>query len=167
MRGIIARELGRRYGLRILSLRELIGWFTEQARRAFNGLHVLAALVLVVAFVGVGDALSAGMLERTRELGVARATGLRRRVVSRMVLLEALVLGLLGLVLTWVLGLVLGVLWVKATFPALLGWTLVLDIPFAQVGVIGAAAVAVCLLGAYLPARRAMRLHPAAALRAE
>src|SRR6185436_11059857 len=92
----IAQTLGVRYGIRVQRLDELVAWFAEQVRRAFTGLDVLAMLVLVVVLVGVGDALAAGTLERTRELGVLRALGLRRRRMGRIVLGEALILGLLG-----------------------------------------------------------------------
>ena len=107
------------------------------------------------------------MFERTRELGIARAIGVRRGVLGRIVILEALVLGLLGFGLAVALGLSLGTLWVKATFPALLGWTLSLHVPTLQLLGIGAATLAVSLLAAYLPAVRAVRLDPVPALREE
>jgi putative ABC transport system permease protein len=90
-------------------------------RRAFSALHILAALVLVVVLVGIGDALAAGVLERTREIGTVRAIGARRRDVSLAILLEGLGLGVVGLALAIVTGLSLGVVWVRWTFPALLG----------------------------------------------
>ena len=65
------------------------------------------------------------------------------------------------------LGTALGVLWVKATFPALLGWTLQLHFPWKEAAGIAAAAVVVCLAASCLPAWRAARLDPAAALRME
>jgi putative ABC transport system permease protein len=167
VRTTIERTLGQRYRIRVLRLRELVDWFADQVRRAFAGLNVLAGLVAVVVLVGMGDALAAGMIERTRELGVARAIGVRRRALGQMVIGEALLLGALGVVLAIVLGLGLGTLWVKATFPALLGWTLSLHLPLAQTGELAMTALGISLLAAYLPTIRAVRLDPVAALRSE
>jgi len=163
----IARTLGVRYGIRVQRLDELVAWFAEQVRRAFTGLDVLGMLVLVVVLVGVGDALAAGTLERTRELGVLRALGLRRRRMGRIVLGEALILGLLGVTAAVSFGLGLGVLWVTTTFPALIGWTLTLYVPLARAAGIALAGIVVCLLAAYVPASRAVRLDPVVALRTE
>lgn len=163
----IARTLGVRYGVRVQRLDELVAWFAEQVRRAFTGLDVLAMLVLLVVLVGVGDTLAAGTLERTRELGVLRALGLRRRRMGRIVLGEALVLGVLGVAAAVVFGLGLGVLWVTTTFPALLGWTLTLHVPLARAAGVALAGIVVCVFAAYLPASRAVRLDPVVALRTE
>jgi ABC-type antimicrobial peptide transport system permease subunit len=84
-----------------------------------------------------------------------------------MVIGEGLLLATLGVILASVLGLGLGVLWVKATFPALLGWTLSLHVPLAQTGELALTALGISLLAAYLPTRRVVRLDPIAALRAE
>ena len=167
VRRTIATALGERYQLNVRSLRAQIDWFAEQVRRAFGGLHILAGLVLIVVLVGVGDALVAGTLERTRELGIARAVGLRRRTLGGMVLLEAVALAVLGLVLAWALGMGLGFMWVKWTFPSLLGWTLSLHVPFKEAAAIGMGTVAVALAAAYVPAGRAVRLDAVVALRAE
>src|SRR5262249_54563121 len=128
----IGRAIGRRYHVRVLRIDELVAWFSEQVRRAFAGLNVLAALALVVVMVGVGDTLAAGTIERTRELGIVRAIGLRRRALGLVVAGEALIIGLLGVFLAIAFGLGLGLLWVVWTFPALLGWTLSLHLPWIE-----------------------------------
>ncbi len=167
VRSAISRDFGERFGVRVLTLSALVEWFAEQVRRAFSGLHVLAGLVLLVVLVGVGDTLAATTMERTREFGLVRAIGVRPSRLALAVGLEALALCALGLVLAGALGTALGVLWVKATFPALLGWTLQLHFPWKEAAGIAAAAVVVCLAASCLPAWRAARLDPAAALRME
>jgi putative ABC transport system permease protein len=167
LRAAIAARIGTKHHVRILDVPELIAWFTEQARRAFASLHVLGALVLIVVLVGVGDSLAAGVLERTRDLGVVRALGARRRVLGHIVVAEAVMLALLGVALATVLGLGLGLMWVKATFPALIGWTLSLHLPSLEATIVIMGALAVCLMAAHVPARRAAHLDPVVALRTE
>src|SRR5262249_8666180 len=155
------------YGLRILSAGEMMQWFVAQVRRAFSGVYVLAAMVLVVVLVGVADTLAAGVFERTRDIGVLRAVGIDRREVRRIGVMEGMVLAGLGLGMALVCGLVLGVLWVRGTFPYLVGWVLDLYIPYMELALMGITVVAVCVLAAIIPARYAARLEPALALRYE
>jgi ABC-type antimicrobial peptide transport system permease subunit len=123
--------------------------------------------VLLVVIVGVGDAVAASTIERTRELGIIRALGARRGVVLRMVMAETALQAALGIIVAVAFGIGLGVLWVKVTFPALVGWTLSLHVPPGQASLVVVGAVTCSLVGAYLPARRASRLDPVAALHAE
>jgi ABC-type antimicrobial peptide transport system permease subunit len=124
-------------------------------------------MVLSVVLVGMADTLAAGVIERTREIGAIRVVGVRRRYVRRMVLMEGLVMGSVGLALAGASGLALGTLWVDATFPALLGWVLAPHVPYQQAGVVTVLTVAVCVVAALAPARRAASLEPAVALRYE
>ena len=124
-------------------------------------------MVFLVVLIAVADTLAAGEAERTRELGGLRAVGVERRYLRRMVLAESLALGALGLILASVAGLGLGMLWVEATFPYLLGWVLELYSPYGYVAIIAVSTLLVCLVAASLPALHAARLDPAVALRYE
>jgi ABC-type lipoprotein release transport system permease subunit len=83
------------------------------------------------------------------------------------VAVEAMGLGLPGLLLAIVAGFSLGTMWVRQTFPYLLGWALETHVPYGQLAVVCAATLGVCWLACLLPARRAAALEPAAALREE
>src|SRR5213593_4611290 len=99
VRAAVMRDLAPAYDLRILSTGELIGYYAEQVGRAFAPLGVLAATVLLVTLLGVADTLLAAVIGRTRELGTARALGIRRSPLVCMVLVEALLLSALGVTL--------------------------------------------------------------------
>ena len=167
LRESIAKTVGRRYGLRVLSSRELMDYFAMQVRRAFAPVNILAAMTLLVVVMGMSDTLVAGVVERTRDLGVMRAVGVRRRYLRRLVVGEGIVLGALGLLLALLAGLTLGTLWVETTFPYLLGWALSLSVPYTWAAVVVAVTLAVCAVASLLPAWRAAALKPAVALRYE
>jgi putative ABC transport system permease protein len=162
----VARSLGTEHPLRILSSGEMRNDLASQVRRAFAPLRILWGVVLVVALVAVADALAAGVVQRVREIGAARAIGVRRRQIQRMVLAEGLTLGALGLVVASATAAVLARLWIGTTFSYLLGWVLEPKIPRDAV-LVALTTLAVCLAAAVLPARRAARIEPAVALRWE
>lgn len=167
VRDSIARTLGTTHHLKILSLAELGQWFGGEVQRAFSGVYALAILILLVVLFGAADTLGAGVLERQRELAQLRATGVRAGQVRWMVLIEAALLGVLGLILAMAIGLTLGVFWVRATFPYMLGWVLDLHVPYVHLAFISVLSVATCIAAAWLPAARAARLEPAMGLRYE
>jgi putative ABC transport system permease protein len=167
VRDAITASAGHRHDLRILSSGELIEYFAEQVRRAFAPVNVLAGMTLLVVLLGLADNLTASVAERTRELGIARAVGLRRRQLRRLVVAESLLIGGIGLLLAVAAGLALGWLWVETTFPYMLGWVIEFQVPWAQFALVVVLTVAICLAAAWPPARWAARLDPAAALRWE
>lgn len=167
VRVAIAKELGIKYGLRILSSKELVDYFAAQVRRAFAPVDVLAALLLFVLLVGLADTLAASVLERMQEFAISRTLGARRSLLRRAVIVEGVSLGIPGLILAILSGFALAVLWVKQTFPFLLGWSLETHIPVAQVVFVCAVTLSVCWAAGLIPGRRAGLLKPADALRYE
>ena len=167
VREAIAARLGPSHGLRAVSAADMRDHLVEQARRAFAPMAVIEVVLLLVALLSVGDTLAANVLRRLREIGTLRALGVRRAGVVRIVLVEALVIGALGLVLGAAAGTLLGGLWIHRTLPHLLGWLLAFHLPWARAGLVAVVTAGVCLVAAILPARRAARLEPAVALRYE
>ena len=123
-------------------------------------LAAFSATSLVVGGIGIMNIMLVSVTERTREIGLRRAVGARRRDVLTQFLVEATVLGVLG----GVVGMLLGVaathlLAGLGEFPVLISaWTLV--------GAVVIAIVIAVFFG-YYPARRASRLDPIEALRFE
>lgn len=167
VRDTIRGDLALRYGLQVLSGPQVVDYFASQVRRGFAGLHVVAAATLLVLLVGFTQALAAETFSRTRELGAIRVLGTRRRHLRRMVFGEALIVGGMGLVLATASGFAQGVLWVQATFPHVYGYVVDLHIPYGTAALIASSTIGVCLLSAVIPARHALRLEPAIAVRCE
>ncbi|HEX2176993.1 MAG TPA: ABC transporter permease [Nocardioidaceae bacterium] len=129
-------------------------------------LLVFAAVALVVGSFLIVNTFSILVAQRSREMALFRALGASRRQVTRSVLLEATMIGLVGSTLGLLLGagLAVGLKQLFATFGLdLTGAGLV----FAPRTVVVAYVVGmvVTLFAAYLPARRASRIAPVAALR--
>ncbi|MYM20795.1 FtsX-like permease family protein [Brevibacterium sp. 5221] len=124
---------------------------------------VLLAASVVIAIVGVGNTLSMSVFERTREAALLRAMGMSRGSVGALITIEAVLMGVVALVL----GLALGAFFGWAGTSALLdldGVTVVIGLPWLQLAAIVAAALAAAALASALPARRISRIVPAEGL---
>jgi predicted permease len=142
------------------SVGELVG--NSLGPRRFNAtlLGVFAGIALVLATVGLYGSISYAVARRTREIGVRMALGAGPRDVVRMVVGEGLRLVAAGLAvglaaavaLTWTMSSLL--FGVSAHDPA----------TFAAIATLLAV---VALAAAYVPARRAARVDPLGAIRAE
>ncbi|HEY5153848.1 MAG TPA: ABC transporter permease [Acidimicrobiales bacterium] len=124
-------------------------------------LSAVGIIALVVAALGISNAMLAAVRERRREIGVLKAIGARDRDVYRVFLLEAGTLGLIGGVLGtmvgWAIAGVVGQV-VNGYLAAqrLVGVKLTLPLPVVVGGIVGSTVLA--LLAGTLPAVRAARL---------
>ena len=129
-------------------------------------LLVFAAVALVVGTFLILNTFSIIVAQRTRELALFRALGASKSQVTRSVLLEALVVGLVGSTVGLALGFALAA-GLKALFGSIgldLGQTGLVFAPRTAIAAY-AVGVLVTLLAAYLPARKAARVPPVAAMR--
>ena len=123
-------------------------------------LSLFGAVSLFLVAAGVYSTIAFSVARRTQELGLRASLGAGRMSILTLVLRQALGVTLVGIVL----GLI-GSGWGTRWLQGLLFGTGAVD-PSSLVGV-SALLFAVALIAAYLPARRAMRIDPMDALRAE
>jgi putative ABC transport system permease protein len=145
------------------TLRNLADLFESQeaASRVLSLLlAAIASVSLVVGGIGIMNIMLVSVTERTREIGLRRAVGARRRDILLQFLIEALVVSLTG----GVLGVVLGAAgaWAIGYFA---GWLAPIQARAVIPAFLFAGAVGV-FFGFY-PARKASRLNPIDALRYE
>lgn len=133
-------------------------------------LHTLVTIALallgvtaVIAVVGVGNTLGLSVIERTRESGLLRALGLRRRQLRWMLAVEAGLLALVAAVVGTFFGLLFGWAAVGAAFGQA-GQPVVLDVPVGRLSLVFGGAVLAGVLASVVPGRRAARATPTQAL---
>lgn len=157
------QEVVRRYpGFGILSREQLHTSQEQVARGGTIGMNIVLALLAAPALLGLANALGINVLERTREIGMMRAVGAKRKQVRRMVVAESLLLCLMGIALGILSGIMLS--FVMTGVLEFAG----LNIPysFPAVGVLTAIAAGLItgIVAALVPARRASDLEIVAAL---
>lgn len=135
--------------------------------RTFAITAALRVIAMVVAFIGVLGALMALQLERTRELGTLRATGMTLDQLWRLTLLESGLMGATAGMLAIPTGLILSAILIYIINLRSFGWTIFFEPApevYAQALVI---AIVAALLAAVYPMWRLGRLQVAEALREE
>ncbi|MBN2561604.1 MAG: ABC transporter permease [Phycisphaerae bacterium] len=126
-------------------------------------LSAIPAVGLIIAALGVANLMAASVASRSRQTAVLRAIGVTKNQMSRIVIGEALVLGLLGSVMGLALGVYLGQ---ASNFMTelLSGFRPEFKVPWPKVCLGAALATALCVLAALIPARYASRSNIVAAL---
>ena len=123
-------------------------------------LAAVAGISLVVGGIGIMNMMLTTVTERTREIGLRKAIGAKKKDINKQFLIEAIVLtftgGLIGIILGWLISFLvtyLGVLQASVSISSIL-------LAFGVSAVIG-------IVFGYYPARRAANLNPIDALRYE
>jgi putative ABC transport system permease protein len=120
----------------------------------------VCALSLLVGGIGVMNIMLVAVAERTREIGLRKALGARRRRILMQFIFEAVVLSLIG----GVLGVALGYL---ASAVVSFGWQIPTSVPAWAVILSLVVSCGIGLIFGIYPAYRAAGLDPAVALRDE
>ncbi|WP_306329010.1 ABC transporter permease, partial [Streptomyces venezuelae] len=143
--------------------REDVAGFLDVMKYAMLGFAGIAFLVGIFLIVNTFSMLVA---QRTREIGLMRAIGSSRKQVNRSVLIEALLLGLLGSVagVGAGVGLAVGLMKLMSAIGMELS-TGDLTVKWTTPAVGLLLGIVVTVLAAYIPARRAGKISPMAALR--
>jgi putative ABC transport system permease protein len=126
--------------------------------------YALLGLAVVIALVGIVNTLMLSVFERTREIGLLRAVGMRRRQVRTMVRSEAVILALFGAIVGIVIGTALGLALVASLRSQGITETVV---PVSSLVIFLLLSAVLGLIAATWPARRAARLDVLAAIAAE
>ncbi|NDF99739.1 MAG: FtsX-like permease family protein, partial [Chitinophagia bacterium] len=137
------------------------------AEKAMNSLGfltisatVIGLITLIGAAIGLMNIMLVSVSERTREVGLIKAIGGKRKMVSRQFLLEAIIISVLGALFGILLGVAVGNL-----FALVLNTGFVIPWNWVFYGIFICTLVG--LLAGLYPARKAGKLNPIEALRYE
>jgi putative ABC transport system permease protein len=142
----------------------------DQAARGFLVMRMVmgafTAISLVVGGIGIMNVLLASILERTREIGIRKAVGARRRDVLRQFLVESMTISLAGTAAGVVMGLSASFLF-TAIVRAQTQAPMYAAVTWQALAVCAAAAVTIGVLAGLYPAMRASKLTTIDAIQRE
>jgi putative ABC transport system permease protein len=136
----------------------------SQNKTISTAIGVLGLLIVAISMVGLVNAITMSVLERTREIGVLRCIGARAREIRRIFAAEGLAISLAG----WLLGIPLGY-GLARMFSWLMLQVIGIDFGFTfpplnlLIALVGTVMLALLIMR--LPLRRAVRLKPGEAIR--
>jgi predicted lysophospholipase L1 biosynthesis ABC-type transport system permease subunit len=135
----------------------------SQSKAISTAIGVLGLLIVAISMVGLVNAITMSILERTREIGVLRCIGARARVIRRIFAAEGLALSLVG----WLLGIPVGY-GLARMFSWLMLKVIGVDFGFSfpplnlLVALVGSVVLALLIM--QLPLRRGVRYEPGEAI---
>ncbi len=124
-------------------------------------IYALLALAVLIALIGIVNTLMLSVFERTREIGLLRAVGMKRRQVRAMVRAESVILAIFGAIIGIVIGTGMGIALVASLKQQGITDTVV---PVPDLVVFLVLSAVLGLVAASWPARRAAKLDVLAAI---
>jgi ABC-type lipoprotein release transport system permease subunit len=164
-------------GLKVLTWRDLNQLMLQAMESAMGILYMFYLIVLAIVAVVVANTLLMSVFERTREMGILAALGLKGRQIMMMFMLESATLGALGVVLGVLLGSLgvyylategihLGDLAAQVSADIAYGETMYASFQWSATAVLSVVCWVITLLASLYPAWFATRKEPIDALRA-
>lgn len=147
-------DTARTLALEASPIERIQGAIADALARVFTVFDALAVVAVVVAALGIVNTLTMGVVERIREIGILRAIGMTRRQVMRMVVVEAAILGIVGVVLGALAGVVAGALLLQLGG----GFGGVRELPWWPIGLAAILGLVLPALASIYPARMASRI---------
>jgi len=144
----------------IMSQEDILSTATQVTQTFTYLLAGIAAISLLVGGIGIMNIMLVTVTERTREIGLRKALGATKRIITTQFLMEAVIITFFGGILGILLG--VGIFWVLAK---------AMDLPFiialSAILLAFSVSAAVGVLFGWYPAQKAAKLEPIEALRYE
>lgn len=136
------------------------------------GMFIILAMVVLIGSFSIVTTLVMLVMEKTRDIAILMSMGATRGMIRRIFMLQGTIIGIIGTLLGYALGIGFAALLRRYQFiklpqgvytmdhlPVLLSWP--------DIAIVGGSAMLLCFLATIYPARQAARLEPAEALRYE
>jgi len=144
----------------VSTMEQIVAQSVAARRFSMLLLTVFAVVALALASLGIYGLMSYAVAQRTREIGLRMALGAQSSNVLRLVIGQGMKLALVGVAL----GLVASLALTRTMKTLLFGVSVTDPVTFAAIALL---LIAVALLACWIPARRATKVDPMIALRAE
>jgi putative ABC transport system permease protein len=154
----IHARFGESYDLFVLTNREFRSEVRQTTDQIFSLVRALELVALIVAVLGIINAQLANVLDRVREIGVLRALGMLRKQVSRMIVIEAVLVGVVGTLAGILLGAALGYVLLNHINLVQTGWHFPYHLSWGAIVEVCCLTVPAAALAGLYPARAASRL---------
>jgi putative ABC transport system permease protein len=137
---------------------------TASVNQLLGLVYALLALAVLIALIGIVNTLMLSVFERTREIGLLRAVGMKRRQIRTMIRSEAVILAIFGAIIGITIGTGMGIALVSSLKQQGITNTVV---PYSNLVIFLVIAALLGLIAASWPARRAARLDILSAIAAQ
>ena len=137
------------------------------AVRDFIVLTVMGAMLLTSSFATY-NIISTITYEKRQDIAIMKSLGMREYAVRNIFIVEAAIIGVVGIIFGWLLGYALCYSWSKITiYNTMTGTTVPLSIYYSpmQYIVAGGISLLCCTGAAFFPARKATQVHPVEIIR--
>jgi putative ABC transport system permease protein len=159
---------GERAGsLTVLSMSSLLSQIDVAIAEAFADIAALQLLVIVITIAGIVDLAVSNVLDRRRLHAILRVAGTTDGGIVRLITCEGGMIGVSAGVLGVALGMLASWIWIRFTYPVLVGYVLRLDFAWTNAILCVAFATATALLAGGVTGYARLRESPIAAVRAE
>ncbi len=164
VRDEIARQFGNNRKLFVLPAREFRDEIKKIIDQGFAVNNAINIITLLIACLGIIVTLLASVLERTREIGILRSIGMLRSQVSRVVVLESMLLGIIGGTLGAGAGMVIGWMSLEGFLRGDYGASMEYHVDITSIVWALALSTALAALAGVYPAKRAAKTNIVEAL---
>ena len=165
----VGEDLTRTRAYAALPWQSLYGTLLDQLALQKRVIAFVVLLIVVVAAFGIANVLTLAVFEKTQEIAILRAIGATRALITRVFLIEGLILGFGGLLLGNLLGLGISAYFTVRPFtlPGDLYFitTLPVEVKLTDILAVNAIGLTTTLLAALIPARRAASVEPGRIIR--
>ncbi len=161
----VARDIQARHGLSADSWMELNQQLLVGLRSQSASSWMIQVLVVLAVALGIASVLGVSVIQKSREIGILKATGTSTGTVQRIFLLEGALVGAAGSVLGAVLGSVMAIAFAGLARAPTGDPLFPVDLTPGLYLAASAVAIVTGTLAAWFPASRAARLEPAEVIR--
>lgn len=121
---------------------------------------MIQVFVLIAVVLGIASVLAITVLQKSKQLGILKAMGIKDRTASMVFIFEGLILGILGAILGVALGLLLSYMFTKFALNADGTPVVALYLNYSFISISALIALAAATTAALIPAWRSSKLNP-------